>query len=697
MPGHSGAIVDELDDRANPLPGSPVQTAEASPALQKVNILLVDDQLLALRFLEGVLSGLGQNLVKAESGEEALRILQERDFATILLDVQMPGMDGFETARLIRSREKTRHTPIIFVTASDEHRYSAEEAYLLGAVDYLTKPVVPVILRAKVSQFIELFQKTQQVERQAEKLRLLERHEFEQKLAAENARLRDEAIRAREEQFHTLADSIPQLAWMARADGHIVWYNKRWYEYTGATPEQVEGWGWQSVIDPIELPRVLENWKVAIATGEPWEDTFPLRRHDGNMRWHLSRAVPVKDEQGVVTGWFGTNTDITERMEMEAALKEADRRKDQFLATLAHELRNPIAPISYGLQVWPSIEGNRTEMENLRATMEQQVQQMIRLIDDLMDVSRVTRGKIQLRKQRIDLGTVLSGCIEAIEPLLKAHEHQLTVALPASPLFVEGDVARLTQVFGNLLNNAVKYTSRKGEIRASLDIEGGWAVVRIRDNGIGIPKEMLVEIFEMFRQVDQTLERSNGGLGIGLTLVKQLVELHGGSVEARSEGAGTGSEFVVKLPAVAFDALVPAGAPECDAGRARPRPCNLPQHRVLVVDDVPASAKTLAMMLKSIGQDVSMRHDGLAAIEWALANRPNVVFLDISMPGMNGYEVATRLRAEPALKNIILVALTGYGQEDDRLRALAAGFDQHITKPASIDSLERLLMSIPAT
>jgi PAS domain S-box-containing protein len=496
-------------------------------------------------------------------------------------------------------------------------------------------------------------------------------------------------LRASEELFHGMADSIPHLAWMARPDGHIYWYNKRWYEYTGATPEQMEGWGWQSVQDPQELPRVLENWQSALSGGDAWEDTFPLRRHDGAMRWHLSRAEPLRNGSGEIVRWFGTNTDITERLEMEQALREADHRKDEFLATLAHELRNPLAPISNALQVWPLVENDREEVEKLRAIMERQIQQMTRLVDDLLDVSRITRGKIRLRQQAVDLKTIVSGAIEAVRPLIDSCGHQLELEVDARPLMVNGDVARLTQAIGNLLHNAAKYTDREGRIRISAMREGRQAVVRISDNGVGIPPHMLDRIFEMFQQVDQSLDRSHGGLGLGLTLVKRLVELHGGSVEAASAGEGQGSEFVMLLPLIDVN-VASTVEPRC-AGTGG----GLPRHRVLVVDDVYASAKTLAMMLESINQDVAIANDGQKAIEQAVAELPDIVFLDIAMPGMNGYEVAKHLREHEALGATLLVALTGYGHEDDRRKSFEAGFQHHLTKPTSIDQLTQLLSSLP--
>ena len=507
--------------------------------------------------------------------------------------------------------------------------------------------------------------------------------------------------RETERQFRTLADSIAQLVWMARPDGNRFWFNQRWYDYTGKTLEELTGTGWQSVCDPSELPRALESWRAALASGEPWEETYPLRCKDGQLRWHLARAVAVRDEHGHVSCWFGTSTDIQDRIETEQALKDADARKDQFLATLAHELRNPLSPISNALQLWPRVANDPAEMDHLRAVISRQVKQLIRLIDDLMDFSRIARGKSKLRRQAVDVAALIRDAVEAVQPLISTMSHRFSVEVPDQPVFVYGDAARLTQVFSNILNNAAKYTPRNGAVRVLVERDGDRAVIRVRDNGLGIPPQLLGVIFEAFRQVDSTLDRSQGGLGIGLTLARQFVELHGGTIEAHSAGVGQGSEFVVRLPALArAPDPVPTGVPAVAAkgGRA-PRPQRQlaeVRHRVLVVDDLTESAETLASILIWMGHDAVALNEGPAAIDWILANHPDLVFLDIAMPGLDGYEVARRLRQHPELRATVLVALTGYGQQEDRRRALEAGFDFHLIKPMDIAALEDLLLKLPA-
>ncbi len=351
---------------------------------------------------------------------------------------------------------------------------------------------------------------------------------------------------------------MPQLVWMARPDGSRFWYNQRWYEYTGTRPGGFRTFNWSSFCDPAALARVLKNYQSAFVRGEPWEETYPLRRQDGQMRWHLSRAVPIRDGDGNIVCWFGTSTDIQKHVEIEEALKDADARKDQFMAVLAHELRNPLAPIANSLELWRHMGDDTAELERIRTILDRQVQQLIRLIDDLLDVSRISRGKINLHRQMVDVSPLVARAVEGVQPQVDAAGHTLTVTMPPGPLYVDGDAARLTQVFSNVLNNAVKYSVRNGKISVQVARDGPMAVVTICDDGPGIPASMLEEIFEPFRQVDATLSRSHGGLGIGLWLARQLVRSHGGTIEAHSQGSGHGSQFVIRLPALAAPAPVSA-------------------------------------------------------------------------------------------------------------------------------------------
>jgi CheY-like chemotaxis protein len=367
-------------------------------------------------------------------------------------------------------------------------------------------------------------------------------------------------------------------------------------------------------------------------------------------------------------------------------LREADRRKDEFLATLAHELRNPLAPIRSSVELLRRADGNTDLIQLSCRMMERQVAQMVRLVDDLLDISRITRGRIQLRKERVELAAVVHSAVEECRPLLDAQCHELTLALPHEPVYLDADPTRLGQVFANLLNNAIKYTKTGGHIWLAAGRQGGEAVLSVRDTGIGIAAEHLPHLFEIFSQVEPALERSAGGLGIGLSLVRGLVELHGGRVEARSEGLGRGSEFVVRLPVVEVAPAQPPGesAGDSPAGSAR-------TYRILAVDDNRDAADSLAMMLRMMGHEASTAYDGPAAVESAMTLRPDVVLLDIGLPRMNGYEVARHIRQQPWGKAMALIALTGWGQEDDKRRALDAGCDHHLTKPVEASALEKLL------
>lgn len=503
-------------------------------------------------------------------------------------------------------------------------------------------------------------------------------------------RLAEELLRENEARFRLMADASPATLWLTDPNGHCTFLSRQWYESTGQTQEEALGLGWTKATHPEDQERAGKAFMEANAARTFFQTEYRLRAADGTYRWAIDLGRPWFLETGEYAGMVGAVFDIDDRKRAEQEIGEANQRKDQFLATLAHELRNPLAPISNALQVWPLVEQQPEEANRLREMMGRQVQQMIRLIDDLLDVSRITRGKIDLRKERLDLGVAVGAAVEALQPFIDAHRHELTVVLPSEPLSVDADLGRLVQVFGNLLNNAAKYTSPGGHVWLTVNRDGKTAVVSVRDDGSGIPKEMLTVIFDMFAQVDQSLGRSHGGLGIGLTLVKSLVELHDGTVEARSEGPGRGSEFIVRLPAAPGDQAVAEPLPAFR--RSLPVP---PSHRVLVVDDVKPSANTLALMLKGLGQESHTVYDGVSAVRAAEEFRPEVAFVDIAMPGIDGYEVARRIRQRSGHQPV-LVALTGYGQQEDRRRAFEAGFDHHLVKPTSVEALRELLMIIPS-
>ena len=495
----------------------------------------------------------------------------------------------------------------------------------------------------------------------------------------------EEVTKDIETRFRVMADGMPQLAWMARPDGWIHWYNKRWYEYTGTTPEDMEGWRWQSVHDPVVLPSVMAQWQASVSTGQQFEMVFPLRGADGTFRPFLTRVSPLKDAEGAVIHWFGTNTDITVQQQAEEALRVADRRKDEFLATLAHELRNPLAPIRTAVAVMSKVPNLPERAAWALQIMDRQSQHLSRLVDDLLEVSRITQGKLQLRKEPLPLQRALRDAIEAVNPALEAAGHELVVALPEQPLQVEADLTRITQVFLNLLNNAVKFTPRGGTVSVGAVREGNEAKVWVRDNGIGIAPQHVDGIFGMFSQVEEAIERTQGGLGIGLALVRGLVDLHGGSVEARSFGVGKGSEFIVRLPLL--ERSRDATPSSVDTATAN----GFVRKRVLIVDDNVDAATSLRALLEMAGHEVVEAHDGVAGVRAAFDFRPDLVLLDIGMPRMNGYEAAREIRKQCNGNAVRIVALTGWGQESDKALTREAGFDQHLTKPVDFQALEALL------
>jgi signal transduction histidine kinase/CheY-like chemotaxis protein len=419
--------------------------------------------------------------------------------------------------------------------------------------------------------------------------------------------------------------------------------------------------------------------------------TFPLKGADGQFRPFLTRVNPLRDSAGRILYWFGTNTDISEIKQMEEALREADRRKDEFLATLAHELRNPLAPIRNSLQILKMPRVDAAMAQQTREVMERQVQHLVRLVDDLLDVSRVMRGKIELRREAVELASVAARAVETAKPLIEVQNHQLNIALPEDSLSVDADPVRLAQVVGNLLTNAAKYTEANGQIWLSANREGDQAVLKVRDTGIGIASDLLPHVFELFVQADYASSKSQGGLGIGLTLVKNLVEMHNGTVEAHSAGLGKGAEFVVRLPLLAKNTDQPLPSrTETDPTSRRAT-----GHRLLVVDDNQDAGNTLGMLLRLQGHEVRVVYSGETALDAVESFAPDVIFLDIGMPGMDGYEVARRLRKQPSNKRVILAALTGWGQPEDRRRTLELGFDHHLVKPPEPEAVQRIIAALP--
>ena len=505
----------------------------------------------------------------------------------------------------------------------------------------------------------------------------------------------EEQLENRERQFVGLANAIPQLAWTETAAGVHEYFNRGWYAYTGLSEaEALRPDAWRKVLHTDDAPRVIVSWARSLRTGEAFESEFRLRRHDGAYRWFLARAIADRSEQDKILQWFGTCTDIdaSKRTEealrkTEAALREADLRKDVFLATLSHELRNPLAPIRTAARLLDSPHLDPCDLSRAKTIISRQVVHMSSLLDDLLDVSRITRGVLLLKKQYVPLRGLLDAAVETAQPLIDARGHRLMLDLSGQPLLLEVDPVRITQVVSNLLTNAAKYTNERGRIVLESRLESQAVIISVRDNGIGLAAEMTTRVFEMFTQVEADSERSEGGLGIGLALVKGLVELHGGRIEARSAGIGQGCEFIISLPR----SLIVHRQADLQPVPARSQSGARAPRRVLVADDNRDGAETLAMMLKLSGHEVHIAHSGADALEVASRLRPAISILDIGMPGLTGYEVARRIRREAWGARMVLVAVTGWGQEEDKRRAQAAGFDHHLTKPMDLAVLEEIL------
>lgn len=577
------------------LPASEPRIA-ASLAAARVNILLVDDQPARLLSYETILGELGQNLVAVRSGIEALARLMKDDFALVLLDVSMPGMDGFETAAMIHEHPRFERTPIIFVTGVHDTELDRLKGYKLGAVDYVSIPVVPEILRSKVAVLVELHQQR------------LELQQLNRDLAEANARL---------ERANTTLQA--------------------------------------------EKARQLE-----------------VLNHD------LQRANAELAQSNVAL-----QAQIAERSRAEAALIEADRHKDEFLAILAHELRNPLAPIRNAVEIMARFQIDNPKLKWSRDVIDRQIVHLTRLVDDLLDISRITRGTIRLARETVMIETLLARALEAAQPIIGEHGHELSIDCADRSLAVRGDPTRLVQVLGNLLNNAAKYTNPGGRIHVSARRTEEIVELRVKDNGIGIAAESQPKLFNLFSRVDSGSDRTPSGLGIGLALVRKLVEMHAGEVTVRSAGLGRGSEFIVRLPLLADAGCAPAAAARARAQSAQP--C-----RILIADDNPDALESLALLLACEGHEVYKAADGAQACELAARWQPQLALLDLGMPVMDGYEAARRMRLQPWGRTMTIVALSGWGQVSDVLRSREAGFDSHLVKPAAFEALSQLLARVPS-
>jgi PAS domain S-box-containing protein len=496
-------------------------------------------------------------------------------------------------------------------------------------------------------------------------------------------------LQASEERFRTLANTAPALIWLNNAEGQNVFVNQHVVDFTGKSAQEIGGFGWQALVHPHDASTYIAGYMAAVQAHGTWRSRERMRRHDGEWRWLDNYATPIFDQDGVYGGHVAVSIDVTDTVNAEYALKDASRMKDEFIALVAHELRNPLAPISSALHLLMHAHAaGRRSADRLVGIVDRQIAQMVRLVDDLLEMSRITSGKIELKRETVNLLDVIHAAVESSMPVIEQGRHQVRLVLPEQPLWVNSDAMRLIQVFANLLNNAAKYTNDGGVITVTAASEGQQAVVSVRDNGMGIPTDRLEDVFELYHQLPGAAHRGAGGLGIGLSMVKRLVGMHGGTVVARSEGLNKGSEFIVRLP------LSEPCKTRTSAEPAAPRSERSPLSGccVLVVDDNRDAAATLAELLQSEGAQVRVVHDGRAALAELDHYQPQAVLLDIGLPDISGYEVAKRIRGDPRFQGMQLIAVSGWGQPEDRIRSSEAGFDAHLTKPVDMVLLESLLV-----
>ena len=652
---------------------------------------MVDDHPPNLVALDAILGSLGQELVSVTSGEAALRELLDGDFAAILMDVQMPGLDGLQTAKLIKERERNRHIPIIFLTAIHKDPAYIFRGYKEGAVDYLLKPFDPEILRAKVSVFVELWRRGELLRRQQALLRARELIELEKR---------------GELRFRALTDSMPQCVWAARADGEIYYCNRIWREYAG--PEA--GITFFDALPEEDVEGVRSSWREAIRRAQPLEREQRLRRHDGEWRWHLCRMVPEQDERGRLRGWICTATDIDQQKRIEEANQKllasekeareqaeiANRTKDEFLATVSHELRTPLNAILGWTRMLRSGAVEQRSLQRVLETIERNARAQTQLVDDILDVSRIIAGKMRVNIVKTDLHAVARAAVDAVRPAAEAKGVDLVCELAPDAADFCGDPDRLQQVVWNLLANAIKFTPRDGRVTLALSRVKSEVEIRVSDTGMGISADFLPHVFDRFRQADSSITRAQGGLGLGLAIVRHLVEVHGGTVSAASEGEGKGAQFVVRMPvrAVAPAQVAEVLPPAAHAGRepSVAPPQLLRGVDVLVVDDEPDARELISAVLASSGATVRLASSLDEAIALLRERRPDVLLSDIGLPSADGYALIRRVRELDA--TLPAAALTAFASIDDHRRALEAGFQAHVTKPIEPSDLALLVSSL---
>jgi PAS domain S-box-containing protein len=635
-------------------------------------ILLVDDQPARLLTYEAMLTGLEVRCVRTLSGDEALEQLLKLDFAAVLLDVNMPGMDGFEVARLIRGHPRLERTPIIFVTGHEVTALEQLKGYEVGAIDYISVPIVPEILRSKVAVLCELHQRRRELEELNRALK-----DAKSQLASKHAN----EMADTKQLYEAILTNTPDLACIFGLDHRFIYANESLLTTWGKTREEAIGKNclelgyepWHAAMHDREIDEIIAT-KKSIRGEVPFEGAFGRRHYDYLL-------VPVLGAEGNVVAVAATTRDITERKQMEAALREADRRKDEFISMLAHELRNPVAPIRNIAELL-SRHSTDAQLLEYAGVLKRQTGQLSRLLDDLLEAARITQGRIELRLETVAIQACVQMAVEAVEPIIKERGHRLSVTRDGLSIFVRADKARLTQCIANLLTNAAKFTPSAGDIYISSRIKDGHAVIQVTDSGVGIAADLLPTLFDLFVQGHRSLDRSEGGLGIGLSVVKQLIEMHGGQVSGSSEGVGCGATFVIHLP---------LASEEATPREFQPQETKV-KRRILVVDDNTDAADSMVALLKSDGHEAKAVYTPEAGLLEVEQLKPDLVLLDIGLPRMSGYDVVQRIKLAHPM--IFVAALSGYGRSEDRQQAAAAGFDAHLVKPVEFDALRQLMNRI---
>jgi PAS domain S-box-containing protein len=622
-------------------------------------ILNVDDNDGARYAKTRILQAAGFQVVEASNGTDALAIVKRGEVALVLLDVKLPDINGIEVCRRIKASPDSAMVLVLQTSAALTGRADKIRGLEGGADNYLAAPIEADELVANVNALLRM-------------------------------RQTQTALRDSEERFRQLTDNIEDVFWMFSVPARTLEYVSPAYAAIWGRGEESlqQPAGWLEAVHPEDRGHVAALWN-AVPDVPHYEAEFRLVMRDGAVRWVRDRLFPVRDRHGAIYRVARVTSDISRRREMESLLRAADNNKNEFLATLAHELRNPLSPIRNAAALLGAKGAGAEHQARACEVITRQVDHLAHLVDDLLDVARISEGKIALRKEEVEMKAVIAQAIETAGPLIHSRDHRLEVSQPAEQIWVMGDPVRLAQSMGNLLHNAAKFTPRGGRIKVEVTLEGGTVRIAVQDNGIGIAEDNLSRIFGMFTQVAAPPDRAPEGLGIGLSLVSRLLEMHGGRLSVSSPGIGLGSTFTVELPVLRV--LEPLQAAGPAAGESSGRAAS-GGRRVLLVDDNVDAMEMMSFLLAEMGYDAHATADATHLVDLALERKPDVIVLDIGLPGVDGYELARMLKQHPQLKSIRLVAHTGYGSPEDRRKAREAGFDAHLVKPAELADLEKALL-----